>query len=114
MDGLQNKLDETYLDGSPGRYGSFYKKYDDSYQYSKTPEGAVRGQGNLLKLLENLKKEGTMETLNPPPSPFVSKIGSEVKAFNTPTPYNSKNTYADQFRIQGDEILLKRTIDEYR
>jgi hypothetical protein len=115
MNGLINKLDETYLDGSPKRYGDFAKKYDDSHPYSKTSEGAIRGQGSLLKLFEDMKKEGTSETLNPPPNPYTTKIGSEVKSFNTATPYSSTNTYADQFRTkEDDKNLLNRTIDTYK
>ena len=114
MEGLKNKLDETYLDGSPKAYGGFDKKYDPSTSYLGSSEGAIRGQGNLVKLLEEMKRNGTSETLNPPPNPYTTKIGSEVKSFNTSTPYNSENTYSDQFRTQENEILLKRTIDEYR
>jgi hypothetical protein len=110
MEGLINKLDDTYLDGSPKYYGGFIKKYDDSNQYIASSEGAIRGQGNLLQLFEKTKADGL---LDPPPSSYTTKIGSEVKSLNTPTPYNSKNTYSDQFRTQGDETLLKRTIDEY-
>lgn len=110
MEGLQDKLDETYLDGSPKRYGDFAKKYDDSYQYLKTPEGAIRGQGNLLQLFEKTKADGL---LDPPPSSYITKIGSEVKTLNTPAPYSSNNTYSDQFRAQENEILLNRTIDEF-
>ena len=114
MEGLTNKLDETYLDGSPKQYGGFVKKYDPSVPYLGSSEGAVRGQGNLVKLLEDMKRNGTSETLNPPPNPYTTKIGSEIKSFNTSTPYNSGNTYSDQFRLQGDETLLKRTIDEFK
>jgi hypothetical protein len=117
MKGLVNKLDQTYLDGSPGRYDAVIsnnvtstRKYDALNQYTKTPEGAIRGQGNLLELFEKTKSDGL---LNNPVSPYTSRIGSEVITINTSTPYNSEKTYSDQFRAQGDETLLNRTIDKY-
>ena len=48
MSELINKLDDTYLDGSPRRYGDFSQKYDTSATYLGSPEGTIRGQGNLL------------------------------------------------------------------
>jgi len=119
MDGLKNKLDETYLDGSPGRYNNVIsnkvtstRKYDALNQYTKTPEGAIRGQGNLLELYKTMKEDGLLDL---PSSQYTTLIGSEVTQVNTSTPYTSENTYANQFRLQGaDETLLNRTIDPYK
>ena len=112
MDGLVKKLDDTYLNGSPGRYGSFFKKYDDSTTYLNSPEGAIRGQGDLLELYKTMKDNGLLDL---PSTQYTTLIGSEVTQVNTSTPYNSKNTYSDQLRSQGaDETLLGRTIDPYK
>ena len=112
MKGLKDKLNETYLDGSPKRYGNFVKKYDDSTTYLNSPEGAIRGQGDLLELYKTMKQEGILDN---PSTSYTTIIGSEVTNVNTSTPYNSKNSYSDQFRLQGaDETLLNRTIDPYK
>jgi hypothetical protein len=112
MDGLKNKLNQTYLDGSPGRYGNFFKEYDASSTYLNSPEGAIRGQGDLLELYKTMKQKGLLDN---PSTPYTTIIGSEVTNVNTSTPYNSKNSYSDQFRLQGNnETLLNRTIDFYK
>lgn len=119
MDSLVKKLDDTYLDGSPGRYNNIIsnkvtstRKYDTLNQYTKTPEGAIRGQGNLLELYKNIKDKGLLDL---PSTQYTTLIGSEVTQINTSTPYNSKNTYSNEFRLQGtDETLLNRTIDPYK
>lgn len=119
MDGLVKKLDDTYLDGSPGRYNNVIsnkvtstRKYDALNQYTKTSEGAIRGQGNLLELYKTMKNDGLLDS---PSTQYTTLIGSEVTQVNTSTPYNSKNTYSDQLRSQGaDETLLGRTLDAYK
>jgi hypothetical protein len=119
MDGLVKKLDDTYLDGSPGRYNNVIsnkvtstRKYDALNQYTKTPEGAIRGDGNLIELYKTMKQEGLLDN---PSTTYTTIIGSEVTNINTSTPYTSKNSYSDQFRLQGtDETLLNRTIDPYK
>jgi hypothetical protein len=112
MKGLKDKLDETYLDGYPKRYGNFVKKYDDSTTYLNSPEGAIRGQGDLLELYKTMKDNGLLDL---PSTQYTTLIGSGVTQVNTSTPYNSKNTYSDQLRSQGaDETLLGRTIDPYK
>ena len=112
MDGLKNKLDQTYLDGSPGRYGNFFKEYDASSTYLNSPEGAVRGQGDLLELYKTMKQKGVLD--NPSVS-YTTIVGSEVTQVATSTPYDSKNTYSNQFRMAGaDETLLGRITDPYK
>jgi len=112
MKGLKDKLDETYLDGSPGRYGNFLKEYDASATYLNSPEGAIRGQGDLLELYKTMKQQGALDN---PSTSYTTIIGSEVTQISTSTPYDSKNTYSEQFRLQGaDGTLLNRTTDPYR
>ena len=58
--GLINKLDQTYLDGSPKNvtlniYGDYGQKYDASKTYIGSSEGTIRGQGDLQKLYKNMK-----------------------------------------------------------
>lgn len=118
MKGLVDKLDDTYLDGSPGRYNNAIsnkvispRQYDALNQYTKTPEGAIRGQGNLLELYKTMKNEGLLDLHS---TQYTTLIGSEVAQINTSTPYDSKNTYSEQFRVQGNKDLLNRTIDPYK
>jgi hypothetical protein len=117
MSGLKDKLDDTYLDGSPGRYGDFFKKYDDSTTYLGSPEGAIRGQGNLLDKFN----QTNFDLINPEVlggplnTPYVTKIGADVMSFPTSTPYGTKNTYSDQFRTrEEDKLYLGRTLDPYK
>jgi hypothetical protein len=115
MKGLRDKLNQTYLDGSPKNvtlniYGDYSQKYDASKTYLGSSEGAVRGQGDLQKLYKNMKDDGMLSL---PSTQYTTLIGSEVTQINSSTPYSSKNSYSDQFRAQGNEDLLNRTIDRY-
>jgi hypothetical protein len=115
MGGLVSKLNQTYLDGSPKNvtlnvYGDYSQKYDSSKTYLGSSEGAVRGQGDLQKLYKSMKDDGMLDL---PSTQYTTLIGSEVTQINTSTPYSSKNSYSDQFRAQGNEDLLNRTIDRY-
>lgn len=117
MDGLKDKLDQTYLDGSPERYGSFAQKYDASTTYLNSPEGTIRGQGGLLGKFNqtNFDLENPEVLGGPLNTPYVAKIGANVMSFPSSTPYGPKNTYADQFRTQEqDKIYLGRILDSYK
>jgi len=117
MDGLKDKLDQTYLDGSPGRYGDFYKKYDSSTTYLGSTEGIIRGQGGLLDKFNqtNFDLENPEVLGGPLNIPYVSKVGANVMSFPTSTPYGPKNTYSDQFRTrEEDKLYLGRTLDPYK
>ena len=110
MKGLQNKLDSTYLDDSPGRY-------DASKTYLGSSEGTIRGQGGLLDKFNktNFDLENPEILGGPLNEPYVSKIGANVMSFPTSTPYGPKNTYSDQFRTnEEDKIYLGRTLDAYK
>jgi len=115
--GLINKLDQTYLDGSPKRYGDFYQKYDSSKTYLNSPEGAIRGQGGLLDKFNqtNFDLENPEVLGGPIHEPYITKIGADVMSFPTSTPYSPKNTYSDQFRTkEEDKLSLGRTLDPYK
>ena len=117
MSELINKLDDTYLDGSPGRYGDFSQKYDTSLTYLGSPEGAIRGQGNLLDKFNQTNFDLiNPEVLGGPLNiPYVTKIGANVMSFPTSTPYGPKNTYSDQFKTrEEDKIYLGRVLDPYK
>jgi hypothetical protein len=117
MSELINKLDDTYLDGSPRRYGDFSQKYDTSATYLGSPEGTIRGQGNLLDKFNQTNFDLiNPEVLGGPLNiPYVAKIGANVMSFPTSTPYGPKNTYSDQFRTrEEDKLYLGRTLDPYK
>ncbi len=123
MKGLKDKLDQTYLDGSPGLYNTSIsnneispRKYDALNKYSNTP-GTVRGKGNLLDKFN----QTNFDLINPEVlggplnTPYVTKIGADVMSFPTSTPYGPKNTYSDQFRTkEEDKIYLGRVLDSYK
>lgn len=61
----------------------------------------------------SLDLEDPSPKVDPINVPFETKIGSEIKYFNTTHPYTPKKTYTDSFKNQGIDFI-DRLIDKFK